>query len=929
MTVFPWQSHSDIPDTHFAGYRILAECGQGAYGRVFLAEDALGRRCAVKYLPNAQASEYELRGLRNYLSVSATSDALLRIFHCGLDDHGCLFYVMEAADNAAPPGQPYLPDTLARRLEASPRLPLAEVMSLAHSLLDGLDCLHAAGFLHRDIKPENIIFVDGRPKLGDPGLTRQFEETLSVSGTPGYIPPEFYVGKTKGSPASDLYALGKLLYRVATGNSPDQYPLLPRDMPAQELYKLCRPLTHLCNSLPEKRCRTCAEARKILDRAARDRHGAFHQFWDSLMLFPERRRRFALGCGLTLLVLGILGLAMANVVILRRNVQRQERQERKLRHKLLTSRLERLQEIAPALDQQISEAGGVKCQESLRQMQSLLQSGAFEATERQFGEFCASLVEIARQRLPADISSSLLATGRGWGYLASPLGERFLPAMVREDFAHRLQQASQDYCPVPGQDFLEPTAYLLNFVFIPPSWFHSVLDQRLRDVFYPYWLCATEVSISTYSYFTNLEPSMNNGEGSVEYLSWNDALLFCHNLTMDTAVRWHLPQGYAFRPPTEAEWECAALGGWRNEAPPTRQIPAGTPKRLSGESDSAKHRGLFNIDDNLSELVEPYPDLPLPLPDEVVTRGARYRQSQTSLDTRIYYVKDQIRAPGSAGLRPVLGPVAEDYFDKAWWRGPTMATCVRNNAVFLGFSTVLAAMGWHEARQLAEDLGASLPDEPQDMKGLYQQLHLQTAFPCHLGIRAADGHWRRLRDGQVVSAPGLPEITAERPCLSSTAFTVHDIGESTIMPVLILRWEDEQAYRQRLETFLQRARLASFEYEGRHFALCRCGHFTGYAVRPFLKALGARQPLFQSPEFLQALLERLPDEEYCALGPIRFYNGWEQADGSPLFDISEHLQPNTSRSSHVASPSLAILAAHHGKLLPTGQVTAFLLELTP
>ena len=102
--------------TLFAGYRILEECGHGAYGRVYLAEDAVGRRVALKYLPVPQEGEYELRGLRNYMSVAAPSDGLLRVLHCGLDESGCLFYVMEAADNAAPSGEGYRPDTLARRL---------------------------------------------------------------------------------------------------------------------------------------------------------------------------------------------------------------------------------------------------------------------------------------------------------------------------------------------------------------------------------------------------------------------------------------------------------------------------------------------------------------------------------------------------------------------------------------------------------------------------------------------------------------------------------------------------------------------------------------------------------------------------------------------------------------------------------------------
>ena len=114
-----------VPGSTFAGYEILAECGHGAYGHVYLATDPVGRRVALKYLLSPEAGEYELKGLRNYMSVATPSPALLRIFHCGLDD-GCLFYCMEAADNAAAPGAPYVPDTLALRLGKQGRLPAAE-----------------------------------------------------------------------------------------------------------------------------------------------------------------------------------------------------------------------------------------------------------------------------------------------------------------------------------------------------------------------------------------------------------------------------------------------------------------------------------------------------------------------------------------------------------------------------------------------------------------------------------------------------------------------------------------------------------------------------------------------------------------------------------------------------------------------------------
>ena len=200
------------PGQTIAGCRILSECGRGAYGTVYLAEDALGRRVAVKILPESTDGDYELKGLRNYIGVCASSPALMTVFLCGREANAP-FYIMEAADNAAeiPGGGNYVPDTLALRLERQKRIPPQEAFSICHELLDGLETMHNAGLLHRDIKPENIIFVKGRPCLADPGLTRNFEQTLSVAGTPGYIAPEYF--SKRGAQTSARASIPSVLTR--------------------------------------------------------------------------------------------------------------------------------------------------------------------------------------------------------------------------------------------------------------------------------------------------------------------------------------------------------------------------------------------------------------------------------------------------------------------------------------------------------------------------------------------------------------------------------------------------------------------------------------------------------------------------------------------------------------------------------------------
>jgi serine/threonine protein kinase len=101
--------------------------------------------------------------------------------------------------------------------EESLRIGLALSLALEH--------LHQHGLIHRDIKPGNIIYVDNQPKFADIGLVTDIAgegRDVSFLGTQGYIPPE-----GPGSPAADVYALGKVLYEAAMGRDREFFPELP------------------------------------------------------------------------------------------------------------------------------------------------------------------------------------------------------------------------------------------------------------------------------------------------------------------------------------------------------------------------------------------------------------------------------------------------------------------------------------------------------------------------------------------------------------------------------------------------------------------------------------------------------------------------------------------------------------------------------
>lgn len=218
-------------------YVIRQVLGQGGFGITYLAEDAnLNRKVAIKeYLPievavreqNAtvapvtSACEEQYRwGLDRFLSEAQT---LAHFSHPNIvrviavfPANNTAYMIMEYER-----GEP-LSDVLRRRKT----LPAKELHDLAMPLLDGLEQVHAAGFIHRDIKPPNIYLRgNGSPVLLDFGSARQAfgmtTRTMTTMVSPGYAPFEQYTSKgERQGPWTDIYGLAATLYRAATGVSP-------------------------------------------------------------------------------------------------------------------------------------------------------------------------------------------------------------------------------------------------------------------------------------------------------------------------------------------------------------------------------------------------------------------------------------------------------------------------------------------------------------------------------------------------------------------------------------------------------------------------------------------------------------------------------------------------------------------------------------
>jgi serine/threonine protein kinase/Tol biopolymer transport system component len=196
---------TQAPDAQFGPYKIEERIGAGGMSEVFRAVDTrLGRKVAVKISRRRFDGRFE----REARVISSFNHPHI----CTLYDVGPDYLVMELVE-----GQ-----TLADRLKKG-KLSLAETVRYGSQIADALMEAHAKGIVHRDLKPGNIMLARSGVKVLDFGLAKQQNtpgETLTAShviiGTPAYMTPEQLEGKATDS-RTDIYALGLILYEMATG----------------------------------------------------------------------------------------------------------------------------------------------------------------------------------------------------------------------------------------------------------------------------------------------------------------------------------------------------------------------------------------------------------------------------------------------------------------------------------------------------------------------------------------------------------------------------------------------------------------------------------------------------------------------------------------------------------------------------------------
>ena len=275
----PPDASARLPD--IPGYELEAEIGRGGMGVVYRAcQLGLNRIVALKTIVAAEHASSEQRS-----RFRTEAEAVARLQHPNIiqiheigQHNGLPFFSMEFVAGGS----------LAEHLARDPH-PAEEAARTVEILARAVQAAHDRGVVHRDLKPGNILLTEqGLLKVTDFGLAKQVDtdsghtQTGSVLGTPSYMAPEQAAGATSQiGPASDVYALGVILFEMLVGRPPFQAPT-PYETMRQVLNQDPLPPSRLQAETPRDLETVCL---KCLDKRIEHRYASATELAEDLRRF--------------------------------------------------------------------------------------------------------------------------------------------------------------------------------------------------------------------------------------------------------------------------------------------------------------------------------------------------------------------------------------------------------------------------------------------------------------------------------------------------------------------------------------------------------------------------------------------------------------------------------------------------------------------
>ena len=198
-------------------YRIIEKIGAGGMGEVYLADDTtLGRKVAIKFLPQRQTAnaEFRVRLEREARAAACLNHPNITTVHDIGDIQGQPYIVMEYVDGPS----------FTEKMSGA-KFKVEEGIKIFSDICDALRVAHQAGIVHRDLKPSNIVLNnEEKPKLIDFGLAHireggKITREGAVMGTVSYMSPEQVRGEEVDH-RTDIWSLGVMLYQIVSGQLP-------------------------------------------------------------------------------------------------------------------------------------------------------------------------------------------------------------------------------------------------------------------------------------------------------------------------------------------------------------------------------------------------------------------------------------------------------------------------------------------------------------------------------------------------------------------------------------------------------------------------------------------------------------------------------------------------------------------------------------